>query len=77
MAALTRRPAVRWLVPLGVVCAITLIAAMTAVIRAASSGGPLPARSATTLVADLASVNIEGVSGTVTVRADLAAHRPG
>ena len=36
MAALTRRPAARWLVPLGVVCAIVLIAAMTAVIRAVS-----------------------------------------
>ena len=71
MAALTRRPAARWLVPLAVVCAIALIAAMTAVIRAASSGGPLPARSATTLVADLASTNVAGVSGTVTERADL------
>jgi hypothetical protein len=71
MAALTRRPAARWLVPLAVVCAIALIAAMTAVIRAAASGGPLPARSATTLVADLATTNIAGVSGTVTERADL------
>ena len=35
MAALTRRPTARWLVPLGVVCAIALIAAMTAIIRAA------------------------------------------
>lgn len=70
MAALTRRPAARWLVPLGVVCAIALIAAMIAVIRAATSGGPLPARSATTLVADLASTNVAGVSGTVTERAD-------
>ncbi len=59
MAALTRRSAVRWLVPLGVVCAIALIAAMTAVIRAAASGGPLPARSATTLVADLATTNVD------------------
>jgi hypothetical protein len=71
MAALTRRPAARWLVPLGVVCAIALIAAMTAIIRAASGGGPLPARSATTLVADLANTNVAGVSGTVTERADL------
>ncbi|HEY9483915.1 MAG TPA: hypothetical protein VIR00_13220 [Micromonosporaceae bacterium] len=71
MAALTRRPAARWLVPLSVVCAIALIAAMTAVIRAASSGGPLPARSATTLVADLATTNAAGISGTVTERADL------
>jgi len=71
MAALTRRPAVRWLVPLGVVCAIALIAAMTAVIRAAASGGSLPARSATTLVSDLATTNVAGVSGTVTERADL------
>jgi hypothetical protein len=71
MAALTRRPAARWLVPLGVVCAIALIAAMTAIIRAASGGGPLPARSATTLVADLASTDVAGVSGTVTERADL------
>jgi outer membrane lipoprotein-sorting protein len=71
MAALTRRPAARWLVPLGVVCAIALIAAMTAVIRAAASGGPLPARSATTLVADLATTNVAGVSGTVAERADL------
>jgi hypothetical protein len=71
MAALTRRPVVRWLVPLGVVCAIALIAAMTAVIRAAVSGGPLPARSATTLVADLATTNVTGISGTVAERADL------
>ena len=71
MAALTRRPAVRWLVPLGVVCAIALIAAMTAVIRAAASGGPLPARSATTLVADLATTNVTGISGTVAEQADL------
>jgi hypothetical protein len=71
MAALTRRPAGRWLVPLGVVCAIALIAALTGVIRAAASGGPLPARSATTLVADLATTNVAGVSGTVTERADL------
>ena len=71
MAALTRRSAARWLVPLGVVCAIALIAAMTAIIRAATGGGPLPARSATTLVADLASTNVAGVSGTVTERADL------
>jgi outer membrane lipoprotein-sorting protein len=71
MAALTRRPAARWLVPLGVVCAIALIAAMTAIIRAAAGGGPLPARSATTLVADLGSTDVAGVSGTVTERADL------
>ena len=71
MAALTRRPTARWLVPLGVVCAIALIAAMTAIIRSASGGGPLPARTATTLVADLATTNIAGVSGTVTERADL------
>jgi hypothetical protein len=71
MAALTRRPAARWLVPLGVVCAIVLIAAMTAVIRAVSSGGPLPARSATTLVADLANTDVAGISGTIAESADL------
>ena len=76
MAALARRPAVRWLVPLGVVCAIALIAAMTAVIRAAASGGPLPARSATTLVADLATTNVTGISGTVAERADLGLPAP-
>jgi hypothetical protein len=70
MAALTRRSAVRWLVPLGVVCAIAVIAAMTAIIRA-SAGGPLPARSATTLVADLATTDAAGISGTIAESADL------
>jgi outer membrane lipoprotein-sorting protein len=70
MAAMSRRPMFRWLVPLAVVCAIAVIAALTAVIRA-SVGGPLPARSATTLVADLATTDAAGISGTVAESADL------
>jgi hypothetical protein len=70
MAAMSRRPMFRWLAPLAVVCAIAVIGAMTAVIRA-NAGGPLPARSATSLVADLASSDAAGISGTVTESADL------
>jgi hypothetical protein len=71
MGAIAGRPTFRWLVPLGVVCAVVLIAALTAVVRNSSSAAAAPPRSATTLVAELASADTPGISGTVVESADL------
>ncbi|HKE64762.1 MAG TPA: hypothetical protein VKB59_08970 [Micromonosporaceae bacterium] len=70
MRSFATRPALRWLVPLGVVCAIALIAAMTAVIRSGASAS-LPPRTAAQLLVALSSADTTGVSGTVVERADL------
>jgi hypothetical protein len=70
MRSFATRPALRWLVPLGVVCAIALIAAMTAVIRSGASAS-LPPRTAAQLLVALSDADTTGVSGTVVERADL------
>src|SRR5215475_11736247 len=70
MRSFATRPTLRWLVPLGVVCAIAVIAAMTAVIRSGASAS-LPPRTAAQLLVDLTGADAQGVSGTVVERADL------
>jgi outer membrane lipoprotein-sorting protein len=70
MRVIATRPALRWLVPIGVICAIALIATMTAVLRS-GSGRALPPRSAASLLVGMTSADVKGVSGTVVERADL------
>jgi len=69
MSTALNRPLVRWLVPLGVVGAVALIALMTAVIRS-SAGGAAP-RTTAQLLLGLTRADAQGVSGTVVENADL------
>ena len=64
MTALSRRPALRWLVPL--VAALLLVAGGSAAeLVSASARGDLPARSASQLLADVQRARVDGLSGTV------------
>lgn len=69
MSVLASRPLARWLAPIAVVA---VILGGGAAARALASGAPqLPARSASALLADLATAQVDGVQGTVTETADL------
>ncbi|MGZ4467064.1 MAG: LolA family protein [Nocardioidaceae bacterium] len=70
MTVFSRRPTLRWLVPL--VAAALLIAGGSAIgaISAAARGG-LPHRSAAQLLVDVQKARLEGLSGTVVQNADL------
>lgn len=63
------RPVLRWLVPGGLVAAMAAITALTAGLHPTAAA--LPQRSAAQLLVDLAAPRADGVSGTVTERADL------
>jgi outer membrane lipoprotein-sorting protein len=70
MSPFTRRPAVRWLVP--VVAAVVLAAggSTVGVLTAAARGG-LPQRSPAQLLADVQKAQLDGLSGTIVQDADL------
>jgi outer membrane lipoprotein-sorting protein len=70
MSVFTSRPALRWLVPTAVVVAV--IGGGAAVRSISASAEPaLPERSAAQLLVDLQTARLDGLSGTVTTRADL------
>jgi outer membrane lipoprotein-sorting protein len=70
MSVFTSRPALRWLVPTAVVAAV--IGGGAAVRSISASAEPaLPDRSAAQLLVDLQTARLDGLSGTVTTRADL------
>jgi outer membrane lipoprotein-sorting protein len=63
-----RHPALRWLVPLGVVGAMSMTAAGVFSAQASTS---LPPRTAAQLLADIENAKINGLSGTIVSNADL------
>jgi outer membrane lipoprotein-sorting protein len=70
MSVFTSRPVLRWAVPAAV--AATVLGATVAIgVLSASAGRPLPPRSAATLLVDLQTARLDGMSGTVVERADL------
>ena len=70
MTVWTRRPALRWLVPIAVVAVILGGSAVTSAVRA-SAGSDLPPRSPAQLLADLRLARLDGGTGTVVEHADL------
>lgn len=70
MSTFTSRPAMRWLVP--ITAAAVLVGGAVAIGALAASAEPaLPPRSAEQLLVDLATAEVDGVSGTVVHRAAL------
>ena len=69
VTVLSVRPKIRWIAPLAAV--VVLVGGGVTARALASSPPAAAAPSATTLVADLASANIDGLTGSVSVHADL------
>ena len=70
MSILTSRPALRWLAPAG--AALAIVAGGVAIGAVTSAADPtLPTRSAAQLLVDLQTAQLDGLSGTVVVRANL------
>ena len=70
MTVWTRRPALRWLVPVAIVAVILGGGALTSAVRA-TAGSDLPPRSPAQLLADLRLARPGGATGTVVEHADL------
>lgn len=70
MTAFTRRPSLRWLVPL-LAAVLLLSAGSVAGVLTASARGALPARSASQLLLDVSKARLDGLSGTIVQNADL------
>jgi outer membrane lipoprotein-sorting protein len=70
MTVLTRRPVLRWLVPVAVAVLLGVGGTTLGVITAAARGG-LPHRSASTLLVDVQKARLAGLSGTIVQNADL------
>jgi hypothetical protein len=70
MTVFSRRPALRWLVPLLVVVLFSGGGAALGAIRAAARTG-LPHRSAAALLVDVQKARLDGLSGTIVQNADL------
>src|SRR4051794_39103381 len=70
MTVLTRRPVLRWLVPVAVAVLLGVGGTTLGVITAAARGG-LPHRSAATLLVDVQKARLDGLSGTIVQNARL------
>jgi outer membrane lipoprotein-sorting protein len=70
VTALASRPALRWLVPVGVLVVVLGGAAAVSAVRASAASG-LPPRSAAQLLADLRGARLDHGTGTVVEHADL------
>ncbi len=70
MSPFTRRPAVRWLVPVAAAVVLAAGGSTVGVLTAAARGG-LPERSPATLLADVQKAQLDGLSGTIVQNADL------
>jgi outer membrane lipoprotein-sorting protein len=70
MSPFTRRPAVRWLVPVAAAVVLAAGGSTVGVLTAAARGG-LPERSPATLLTDVQKAQLDGLSGTIVQNADL------
>jgi len=70
MSILSRRPSLRWVVP--VVAAVVLASGVSvAGLISANAGSPLPERTASQLLVDVQNARLDGVSGTIVQNAEL------
>lgn len=70
MSVMSNRPLARWLAPVGVAVAIFAGGGVVAALRGAATV-TLPSASPSSLLADMATAQIDGASGTISERADL------
>ena len=70
MTIFTRRPSLRWLVPL-VAAVVLASAASVAGLISANAGSALPQRTASQLLVDVQNARLDGMSGTIVQNAEL------